>query len=48
MLGVASTYLCTFYLIFAYLPSVVIGNAIRTTATMKILELIQIPSLIPL
>lgn len=38
-------YLCKLYLISKYLSSIVILNVIWINATMKVLELIQVPSL---
>lgn len=40
-------YLCKLYLISKYLSSIVILNVIWINATMKVLELIQVPSLFP-
>ena len=41
----AFIYLCKFYIISEYLSSIVILNVIWISATMKVLELIQVPSL---
>ena len=43
----AFIYLCKLYLISEYLSTIVILNVIWISATMKVLELIQVPSLLP-